>query len=68
MEKPTIYIPIKNTDVTKYYKLKILPNRSYTKEGKSIVTNIKISDLFTKEKLNLRQFLSRLEEVASKLQ
>ena len=58
-----IYIPIKNTNIKKYYKLKILPNKSYIKKGKSILANIKINDLFAKEKLDLRQFFSRLEEV-----
>ena len=67
IEKPKIYIPIKNTDVRKCYKLKILLNKSYKKKRKSIVANIKISGLLTKEKLDLRQFFCRLEEVASKL-
>ena len=34
----------------------ILPNKSYIKNGKSIVANIKMSDLFTKEKLDLGNF------------
>ena len=47
---------IKNTDVKKYYTIYIiLPSESYIKKGKSIVANIKISDLFNKEKLDLRQ-------------
>lgn len=65
-EKPSIYVPINNTDVRKYCKLKITPGRCYIKRGKSIIAYIPINDLFTNEKLDLGQFFSRLEEVAGK--
>ena len=39
-------MPIKNTDVRKYYKLKILHNKNYIKKGKSVVAGININDLF----------------------
>ena len=67
LDEPKIYVPIKNSDVRKYYKLKIYPNKCYIKKGKSIVACININDIFTKEKLDLGQFFSRLEKAASKL-
>ena len=37
------------------------------KEGKSVLANININDIFIKEKIIPGQFFSRLEKVPSKL-
>lgn len=64
--KPSIYVPLSNADVRKFFKLKITPGRCYIKRGKSLVAYIQINDLFINEKLDLGQFFSRLEKVACK--
>lgn len=66
IEKPRIYVPLNNTDVRKYCKLKISPLKCYIKRGKSIIAYIQINDLFNNGKLDLGKFLPRLEEVACK--
>ena len=64
--KPKVYLPILNTDVRKYCKLRIIPAKCYIKRGKSILVYIQMNDLFINGKLDLGQFFPRLEEVANK--
>ena len=61
LDETEICVPIKNSDVRKYYKLKICPNKYYIKKGKSRLASININDIFTKEKLDLGQIFSRFE-------
>ena len=67
LDEPKIYIPIKNSDVRKYYKLKIYPQKCYIKKAKLIITDINRNDIFTIEKIDLGQVFSRLEKVINKL-
>ena len=55
LDKPEIYVPIKHSDVKKYYKLKVYPNTFYLKKGKSILASINLNDIFTKKKFDSRK-------------
>ena len=63
---PKISEVINNTDVRKFIKLKATSNHCSLKYGKHIIEKISVPDIFVNEKVDLGEFLPKLQRLADK--